>query len=275
MSRTRKQSASRQAGRPQPRGAPAGDAVGAGPPRESQDGRESPGGRVRSLDKRAAPGAPSDRFKEAARSQFDDWAVWYDRTILNELVFFPSIRACQEELARWKLGRTPAPYRVLDVGCGTGSLLALLSRDPAAESLVGLDFSREMLRGAAGKFALLPASERLFAVNGDAERLPFVDGAFDFLTCCNSFHHYPHQQRALCEFRRVLRPGGRLVLIDGFRDNLLGYVIFEIGVKLAERHIRHARAAELRAMLRNAGFASVTQRKLNVLAPLLVNVAAA
>ncbi|HMQ16244.1 MAG TPA: methyltransferase domain-containing protein [Phycisphaerae bacterium] len=222
-----------------------------------------------------APGASRERFKEAARSQFDDWAVWYDRTILNELVFFPSIRACQEELARWQLGRTSTPYRVLDVGCGTGSLLALLSRDPGAEGLVGLDFSPEMLRGAAGKFAGLPAAKRLFAVNGDAERLPFADGAFDFLTCCNSFHHYPHQQQALCEFRRVLRPWGRLVLIDGFRDNLLGYVIFEIGVKLAERHVRHARAAELRAMLRNAGFASVTQRKLNVLAPLLVNVATA
>lgn len=211
--------------------------------------------------------------KTAARSQFDDWAVWYDRTVLNELVFFPSIRACQEEIARWQLTRGGRPYRMLDVGCGTGSLLALMSRDEAAERLVGLDYSREMVRRAASKFLALRRATRLHAVNGDAERLPFPASAFDVLTCCNSFHHYPNPARAMQEFCRVLRPGGMLVLIDGFRDNLLGFVVFEVGVKLAERHIRHLTARDYRDGLQRAGFMSLAQRKLNVLAPLLVNVA--
>lgn len=211
--------------------------------------------------------------KDAARSQFDDWAAWYDRTVLNELVFFPSIRACQEEIARWRIDRLDQPYRMLDVGCGTGSLLSLMSRDAAAERLVGLDYSPEMVRRAAVKFAALPSATRLHAVNGDAERLPFGPDTFDVVTCCNSFHHYPHPARAMQEFRRVLRGGGLLLLIDGFRDNVLGYLIFEVAVKLAERHIRHLTAADYRRGLTTAGFASVAQRKLNVLAPLLVNVA--
>jgi ubiquinone/menaquinone biosynthesis C-methylase UbiE len=220
-----------------------------------------------------APSRSAARVKESARTQFDDWAVWYDKTVLNELVFYPSIRACQEEIARWQIARGDRPFRMLDVGCGTGSLIGLMSREDQAERLIGLDFSREMVRRAGVKFAALPNAERVHIVNGDSERLPFIDSCFDVLTCCNSFHHYPHQQQAIGEFRRVLRPGGLMVLVDGFRDNLIGYIVFEIGVKLAERHIRHAKAAEMRSMMRAAGFGSVTQRKMNVFAPLLVNIA--
>ena len=47
----------------------------------------------------------------------------------------------------------------------------------------------------------------MFPVRGDSERLPFESGAFDIVTCANSFHHYPRQDRAVAEMRRVLRAG--------------------------------------------------------------------
>lgn len=211
------------------------------------------------------------RTKTLARRQFQRWAVTYDRSWLNQLVFFPSIRACEEEIDRWQQVRGPGPYRLLDVGCGTGTLLSCLAADPHAERLVGLDFAPEMARRAAAKFARNGHAGKLSVVCGDAERLPFAGASFDVLTCCNSFHHYPDQARAVREFARVLRPGGLVVLVDGFRDNVIGWVVFDVFVTAVERDVHHAAWSQVRRMFAEAGLAQIRQRKLNVLAPLLVS----
>lgn len=164
---------------------------------------------------------------------------------------------------------------MLDVGCGTGTLLSLMAREPEAELLVGLDYAEEMVRRAGEKFATGEHAQKLHAIRGDAERLPFRDATFDIVTCCNSFHHYPHQAEAIRGFRRVLRPGGMLILIDGFRDNVIGWVIFDVAVATAEKNVHHAPWSEVRAAIEEAGFAELRQEKMNVLAPLLVNVATA
>lgn len=222
----------------------------------------------------ASPSA-GHQVKSAAREQFDRWSRSYDRSWLNELVFFPSIRACQAEILRWQRARGPRGYRVLDVGCGTGTLLTLLSRDPHAERLVGLDYSPAMIRRLAAKAADGGPAARVHGVVADSERLPFPDRSFDVITCCNSFHHYPHQAAVIAGFFRVLRPGGMLILIDGFRDNVIGWIVFDVGVGLAERNVHHAPWSSVRQMVQDAGFAEIRQRKMNVLAPLLVTVALA
>lgn len=223
----------------------------------------------------APSGDSSDTAKQTARQQFARWSRSYDRSFLNELVFFPSIRRCQEEIVRWQAARGPRDFDALDVGCGTGTLLTLLARDGHARRLVGLDFAPEMARLAAEKFAAGPHARKLFAINADAERLPLADASFDVITCCNSFHHYPHQAAVLAGFRRALRPGGLCVVIDGFRDNVIGWVIFDVGVETIEKHVHHASWSEMRQMLEQARFSRITQAKMNVLAPLLVNVAIA
>lgn len=210
--------------------------------------------------------------RRVARDQFDKWAVGYDRSRLNELVFFPSIRICLEEMARWQQDRAGAPFRMLDVGCGTGRLLATVARQPAAELLVGLDYSPVMIARLTEKSAAHEAG-RMHAVVADAERLPFADQSFDVVTCCNSFHHYPHQAAAVAGFARVLRPGGLLVLVDGFRDNVIGWLVFDFGVANIEKNVHHASWSETRTMIHAAGFRTLRQRKLNIFAPLLVNVA--
>lgn len=211
--------------------------------------------------------------RQTARRHFDRWAQRYDRSRLNEFVFFPTIRACQEEVFRWQILRGHRPYRLLDVGCGTGTLINVLARESMAERLAGLDYSPVMIRRVAEKIAGSPCAAKLHAVVGDAERLPFAAESFDVVTCCNSFHHYPHQPAVIAGFRRVLRPGGLLILVDGFRDNVVGWVLFDVAVALIEKNVHHASWSELRDMVTAAGFATLRQRKLNVLAPLLVNVA--
>jgi ubiquinone/menaquinone biosynthesis C-methylase UbiE len=211
--------------------------------------------------------------RRQARDQFEKWALSYDRSWLNEFVFFPSIRRCQAEIARWQRSRGERPYRMLDVGCGTGTLLCLAANEPLCQRLVGLDYAGEMARRAAEKFAASPHAGKLQAVRGDAERLPFADRSFDVVTCCNSFHHYPHQPATAAEFRRVLRPGGMLILIDGFRDNVIGWFLFDVAVSLVERNVHHPSWSEMRCILETAGFTRIEQHKASVLAPLLVNVA--
>ena len=215
------------------------------------------------------------RVKEHARTQFEQWALSYDRSRLNELVFYPAVRACQEEIVRWQTARGPKPYRLLDVGCGTGTLVSLLARDPLAELLVGLDYAAAMLQRSTQKFAHLEQPAAPHALRADAETLPFADASFDVVACCHSFHHYPHQAEVVRGFRRVLRPDGLLVLIDGFRDNVIGWVVFDVAVAAVERHVHHASWSQMRRMILETGFTHLRQRKLNVLAPLLVNVATA
>lgn len=217
--------------------------------------------------------ARHSRVKAGAQAQFDRWAASYDRSWLNELVFYPTIRTCLEEIENWQQQRGRGAYALLDVGCGTGNLLAHLAQDQYAQELIGLDYSPEMVRRAGAKLEPLNESHRLRIVQGDAEHLPFPDCAVDVLTCCNSFHHYPHQPAVLQEFARVLKPSGRLILIDGFRDNVIGWFLFDACVAFVERNVHHAAWSEVRTWITEAGFADLRQRKLNVLTPLLVNIA--
>ena len=161
--------------------------------------------------------------------------------------------------------------RLLDVGCGTGTLAAMIAAGLPAR-IIGLDFVADMCRIGADKAGRIdPHRVRFLA--GDAEHLPFRDRSFDIVTCSNSFHHYPHQDLAVREMFRVLRPGGRLILLDGFRDNVIGWFVFDVCVATVERHVRHAPWWEIKRLLIEAGFVRIRQRKFNLVFPLLLTVA--
>src|SRR5947207_12212285 len=107
-----------------------------------------------------------EQVRATARTQFDKWALSYDRSWLNGIVFFPSIRACQTEIERWKLARPEPdrPYALLDVGCGTGTFINLQARDALANRVIGLDYSPAMARRAAEKSAGSPDAAKLAVV---------------------------------------------------------------------------------------------------------------
>ena len=95
-----------------------------------------------------------------------------------------------------------AGTRVLDLACGPGIVTAAAA-DRGAEA-AGLDFSPAMLALARA------ANPSLHFHEGDAEALPFADGAFDAVVSNFGIHHIPRPERALAEAFRVLRPGGTL-----------------------------------------------------------------
>jgi demethylmenaquinone methyltransferase/2-methoxy-6-polyprenyl-1,4-benzoquinol methylase len=96
--------------------------------------------------------------------------------------------------------------RVLDVCCGTGDLAVTAER--AGATVTGLDFSGAMLERARRK------SGTITWVQGDALALPFDDGAFDAATIGFGLRNVADIERGLGELRRVLRPGGRVAILE-------------------------------------------------------------
>lgn len=95
--------------------------------------------------------------------------------------------------------------RLLDVGCGTGSLLFELADNPAHQHLVGIDASNIYLTAAQAQAG---ASERFAFHHGDACEMPFVEDEFDAALCQLVLQFVPHPGEAVAEMRRVVRPGG-------------------------------------------------------------------
>jgi len=99
--------------------------------------------------------------------------------------------------------------RVLDCACGTGDLTRLFARSPAAE-IVGADFTPQMLDIAREK-----TRERgVRYLEADAMALPFEDASFDVVSIAFGIRNVAEPPRAMSEFHRVLRPGGRLVILE-------------------------------------------------------------
>jgi SAM-dependent methyltransferase len=155
-----------------------------------------------------------------------------------------------ERLLAW--GRALRPRRLLDVATGGGH--TALAFAAVAERVVACDLTEPMLRAARGFIRGRGAPNVVFAA-GDVEALPFPDDAFDAVTCRIAAHHFADVVAALRQVRRVLRPGGTLLLQDilGHDDPAANAFITEVERRRDPSHVRSYRAAEWKAFLRAAG----------------------
>ena len=152
----------------------------------------------------------SDMAREAGvRTMFDRIAGRYD--LMNSVMsagLHHRWRARAVELARVGPGA-----RALDVCCGTGDLaLALAQAVGTGGEVVGLDFSEPMLEHARAKTAARGIEVEY--VHGNALELPFEDESFDAATVGFGIRNVVDLTRALAELRRVVRPGGRVVVLE-------------------------------------------------------------
>jgi len=206
---------------------------------------------------------PGGYQKTEARCEFDNWSGHYDRDLLQLLFFRPSHHMLLENFSA-------ADQRVLDIGCGTGQFAAtVLERFPETQ-VWGMDLSDGMLRQCRER--CLMAGGRLHLVQGDSQRLPFSDDFFDVITCTHSFHHYPEQDCVISEMHRVLRPGGRLLIIDGDRDRLWGRLVFDVVVVLMEGAVKHLTSGGFRTLYHNGGFENISQRRRGGPLPFLMTI---
>ena len=143
--------------------------------------------------------------------------------------------------------------RVLDAGCGAGHTAASFS--PHVAEVVALDFTASMLRQVevlARERGLENISTRL----GDVESLPIADATLDLVVSRYSAHHWARPDKALREFRRVLKTGGMFVLSDvlGFSDYVCDTYLNAIELLRDPSHVRDFTLAEWETFFAGAGF---------------------
>jgi SAM-dependent methyltransferase len=117
----------------------------------------------------------------------------------------PEVRACWRELLLSVL--PPAPARVADLGCGTGSVAALLATE--GYDVHGVDLSGAMVEAARAKATTAHFEQ------GDAAVPPWEPASFDVVFARHVLWALPDQEAVVGRWTRLLRPGGRLVLVEG------------------------------------------------------------
>jgi ubiquinone/menaquinone biosynthesis C-methylase UbiE len=107
---------------------------------------------------------------------------------------------------------------VLDVACGTGEFERLLLQDQPNQQIVGIDISAEMLAIAKNK---LRSYSSVSFHQGSVTAIPSAGELFDVVICASSFHYFDAPLEAIAEMKRVLKPGGKLIILDWCKDFLL------------------------------------------------------
>ena len=152
------------------------------------------------------------------------------------------------------LARPEPAARALDVGTAAGHTALALA--PHVGDVVGVDITPEMLVEA-GKLRVERGIANVRFVMANATSLPFGDLSFDIVTCRRAAHHFSDVARALVEMRRVLKPGGRLVIDDRSvpEDDFVDSTMNHLDRLHDASHVRQYRVSEWSGMLRDAGLA--------------------
>jgi demethylmenaquinone methyltransferase / 2-methoxy-6-polyprenyl-1,4-benzoquinol methylase len=214
---------------------------------------------------------PAVNKAETVRRVFDSVAERYD--VMNDLMSLGLHRL-------WKsftvaIARPRAGERVLDIASGSGDLAGALARRVVPGGQVWItDINRRMLER--GRDRLLDEGFTLPAIQCDGERMPFPSAYFDCVTVGFGLRNMTRKDAALAEMARVLKPGGRLVVLEFSKvwkplERAYDWYSFKVlpwlGDKvagdagayryLADSIRQHPDQAALSAMLREAGFSEV------------------
>jgi ubiquinone/menaquinone biosynthesis C-methylase UbiE len=154
----------------------------------------------------------TDRVKQQVATHWNRRAPSFDDDF-GHSIRTPGERAAWDRILALVLEALPG-LAALDVGCGTGFLaLELAAR---GHQVVGVDFAPAMIEEARRKATARGLSVRF--EEADAEQLPFAPGSFDLVISRHLLWTLPHPLAAIDEWIRVLRPGGRLAVVDGQFD---------------------------------------------------------
>ncbi len=218
--------------------------------------------------------------KEKVRQMFDGIAPTYDR--LNHLMSLNVDKLWRRYALREIVDGSV--QQILDVACGTGdSTISIAKAGNPGSRVTGVDISEGMMALVMQKAAREGVHDRIRLKVADGEDLPFGEGSFHRVTCAFGIRNFEHKEQGLREFYRVLKPGGKAVILelsvptgrtarrlyDVYFMHVLPWVGGLIsGDKAAYRYLPasvHAFPSPevFMEMLRNAGFTQVRHRSLS------------
>ncbi|HSN18867.1 MAG TPA: class I SAM-dependent methyltransferase [Gammaproteobacteria bacterium] len=140
-------------------------------------------------------------------------------------------------------------HTVLDAGCGQGKALKPLQQHFQAERIIGVDVDGRALEAACREAMRHGLVAEL--IEADCASIPLPDASVDLVFCHQTLHHLVRQEETLAEFRRLLKPGGVLLLAESTKAYIHSWVI-----RLLFRHPMHVQrtAPEYLELVRKAGF---------------------
>lgn len=223
--------------------------------------------------------APGEATTERVRSIFSSIAGRYDT--FNRLASLGIDKGWRRALVK-ACALTPSS-QVLDLCAGTGDVSLAIARQAGPGLIVVTDFTPEMLDIAREKAQAYSGSTELRFEHADAQDLPFADESFDCVTVAFGVRNLPERERNFTEVHRVLKPGGRYVILEFSRPPFapwrgayhvyLRHAIPFIGgmltgerqgfVYLNDSIRRFPAQEELAAELRQAGFSAISWRDLS------------
>ncbi|PKQ17157.1 MAG: bifunctional demethylmenaquinone methyltransferase/2-methoxy-6-polyprenyl-1,4-benzoquinol methylase UbiE [Actinobacteria bacterium HGW-Actinobacteria-7] len=227
----------------------------------------------------ASTPAPGEATTERVRGIFSGIAGRYDT--FNMLASMGIDRGWRRQLV--KACALRADSRVLDLCAGTGDVALAIAAQAQPESVVVTDFTPEMLAIAEQKAQKYSGATALTFAHADAQELPFADASFDVVTVAFGVRNLPHRDRNFAEVLRVLKPGGRYVILEFSRPTFgpwrgayhiyLRSVIPALGgmltgdregfVYLNDSIRRFPTQPQLAAELREQGFSAISWKNLS------------
>ncbi len=141
---------------------------------------------------------------------FDGIAPRYD--LLNHLLSLGIDKGWRKKAIREVA--SVSPKTILDVATGTGDLAIAAAKAIPQASITGVDISTGMLDVGRRKVAAQSLTQTISMQEGDSEALPFGDAVFDAVMCAYGVRNFEHLEAGLTEMARVLRPGGKLAILE-------------------------------------------------------------
>ena len=215
--------------------------------------------------------------KEKIEGMFDNIAKDYDS--LNHIMSL-SIDKIWRRKAIKKIKDAGEAPRVLDVACGTGDFSIAIAKAVKKGEVIGVDISKEMLEVMRQKVLKNKLESMISQEVGDGEALRFPEGSFDRVVNAFGIRNFENREKGLREALRVLKPGGRLVILElsrpqnkiirWFYDLYFLHILPIIGGKVSGDKAAYAYLpASVKAFpgkkeftdeLRRAGFVNITHR---------------
>jgi ubiquinone/menaquinone biosynthesis C-methylase UbiE len=186
---------------------------------------------------------------------YDDKRHDYFRFMQKELIYLAKIKP---------------PVNFLDLGCGTGWAVCYAAQLANGEgNFIGIDISKGMIEKSKSNANGLPNVQFYESSSDD---LPLESNYFDTIICTNSFHHYSKPESALREAKRVLKPSGRIYILDVTADDFfIRWVDTKVRAKEKE-HVKFYGSNEYVAMFNNTGLKHIASQMIKILYPLKVHI---